>query len=107
VSAITIYELEIGVSRLETYDAVQGVALRAWLRDKILPRFESRILPVDADIALRSAHLQMTRTRQIEDTLIASTAYIHHMPVVTRNVRDFEDTGITVINPWSEPQARP
>jgi predicted nucleic acid-binding protein len=107
LSAITLYELEIGVSRLETHDLVRGKVVREWLRDKLMPRFESRILPVGADIALRSAHLQISRTRQVEDTLIASTAFVHHMPLVTRNVRDFEDTGVTVINPWNDPQHRP
>jgi predicted nucleic acid-binding protein len=107
VSAITVYELEIGVSRLETYDSVQGTALRAWLHGKMLPRFESRILPVDREIALRSAHLQLSRTRQVEDTLIAATASFHHMPVVTRNVGDFDDTGVTVINPWDASQPQP
>jgi len=103
VSAITIYELEIGVLRLESYDKVQGHRLRSWLNEQLLPRLETRILPANTEIALRSAHLQLSRTRQVEDTLIAATALVHHLPVVTRNTGDFDDTGVTVINPWDQP----
>jgi toxin FitB len=50
---------------------------------------------------MRSARLQLSRTRQVEDTLIAATALVHNMPIVTRNVNDFLDTGVRVIDPWN------
>jgi hypothetical protein len=100
LSVITLYELELGVGRLEEYDTVQGKVLRTWLRDSVLKNFESRILPVNDAIATRSAVLQIPRMRQVEDTLIAATAFVHNLPVVTRNVNDFEGTGVRVINPW-------
>jgi predicted nucleic acid-binding protein len=100
ISVITLYELEIGVARLEAYDAQQGAVLRGWLRAQVLPRFEGHILVVDQAVAARAAELQLSRTRQVEDTLIAATAYVHRMEVVARNVADFEDTGVPIINPW-------
>ena len=102
LSVITLYELELGVGRLEEYDTVQGKILRTWLGESVLKRFESRILPVNEAIATRSAQLQIPRTRQVEDTLIAATAYVHNLTVVTRNVDDFRDTGVRVINPWDK-----
>lgn len=102
LSAITVYELELGVCRLEAFDHEQAKQLRFWLEGKILPQFEQRILPVDTAIARRSAQLQRDRTRQVEDTLIASTAYLHRMTLVTRNVDHFQGTGVKIINPWDD-----
>jgi predicted nucleic acid-binding protein len=100
LSVITLYELELGVGRLEQYDRIQGKILRTWLGQSVLKRFQSRILPVNEAIATRSAELQIPRTRQVEDTLIAATAYVHNMTVVTRNIDDFKDAGVRIINPW-------
>jgi predicted nucleic acid-binding protein len=100
LSVITLYELELGVGRLEEYDTVQGKILRTWLGESVLKRFESHILPVNEAVATRSAQLQIPRTRQVEDTLIAATAYVYNLRVVTRNVSDFEGTGVRIINPW-------
>jgi len=100
LSVITLYELELGVGRLEEYDTVQGKILRTWLGESVLKGFESRILPVNEAVATRSAQLQIPRTRQVEDTLIAATAYVYNLRVVTRNVSDFEGTGVRIINPW-------
>lgn len=100
VSAITIQELEIGILLAERKDAPKGAILRTWMNQHVLPAFAERILPVDVAVALRSAVLHVPEPRPVRDALIAATALVHGMPVVTRNVLDFEPTGVAVINPW-------
>ena len=100
LSAITIHELELGILLLERKDKRQGAILRAWIDTRVLPEFEGRILPIDAAVALRCAKLHVPDPRPMRDALIAATASVHHMTVVTRNVRDFEPMGVEVLNPW-------
>jgi hypothetical protein len=66
----------------------------------VLPTFSERILPVDMAVARRSAALHIPNPRPIREGLIAATALTHGMTVVTRNVADFEQTGVLVLNPW-------
>ncbi|MBF0603837.1 MAG: type II toxin-antitoxin system VapC family toxin [Nitrospirae bacterium] len=101
LSVITIQELEIGVLLIERRDASQGAMFRTWLDDHVLPAFAGRILAVDTAIAQRSARLHAPNPRPIRDGLIAATALIHSMIIVTRNVADFEPTGVQILNPWS------
>jgi len=100
LSAITLMEIELGVLRMERRDALQGVRLRAWVHHYILPEFLDRTLPVDAAVALRCAPLHVPDPRSERDALIAATALVHGMTVVTRNVADFEATGVPLLNPW-------
>ena len=100
VSAITIEELEIGVLRIERRDLIQGRLLRTWLEDVVNVAFEGRILPVDLAVVQQSARLRVSNPRPIRDGFIAATALVHGMPVVTRNVADFESMGVPLLNPW-------
>lgn len=100
VSVITIMELELGVLALERKDAVQGALLRAWLDQRVLPEFRDRTLPIDTAVALRCAALHVPDRCAERDALIAATALVHGMTVVTRNVSDFAPTGVPLINPW-------
>lgn len=100
VSAITILELELGVLSLERKDATQGALLRTWLERQVLPEFSERTLPVDTAVAQRCAQLHVPNPRSERDALIAATALVHGMAVVTRNVADFAPTGVPLINPW-------
>jgi predicted nucleic acid-binding protein len=100
LSAISILELEIGILLIERRDRAQAVILRSWMEDHVLPAFDGRILAVDTAVARKCAALHIPTPRSDRDLLIAATAIVHGMTVVTRNVSDFEPTGVTVINPW-------
>ena len=100
LSAITVLELEIGILLLERKDPRQGTVLRTWLETRVLPEFDGRIFPVDTAVAQRCARLQVPDPRAERDALIAATALVHGMTVVTRNVDDFEATGVPLLNPW-------
>lgn len=105
ISAITVLELEQGVMRVERRDARQGGILRAWLDGQVMPEFTSRILPIDAEVARRCAALHVPDPRSERDALIAATALVHGMAVVTRNTADFDKTGVRLVNPWSAMEA--
>ena len=102
ISAITLKELETGVLRMERRDPAQGKVLRHWLKRHVMPAFDARILPVDAAVALRCASLHVPDSANESDALIAATALVHGLTVVTRNVSDFKSSGVPLINPWDE-----
>ncbi|WP_211455379.1 type II toxin-antitoxin system VapC family toxin [Collimonas antrihumi] len=101
LSAITVQELEIGILLAERRDPPQGAIFRAWMNSHVLPAFTGRILPVDTAVAQRSARLHVPDPRPVRDGLIAATALVHGMTVVTRNSGDFEPTGVAILNPWT------
>ena len=100
LSAITVLELEMGVLQVERRDPRQGTMLRTWLDTLVLPEFSGRIFPIDTAVALRCARLHVPDRRSERDALIAATALVHGMTVVTRNVADFDATGVPLLNPW-------
>lgn len=100
LSAITILELETGILLIERRDPTQGAILRTWLDGHVLPAFTGRILAVDTAVAQRCARLHVPDPRADRDSLIAATALVHGMTVVTRNVADFEATGVGILNPY-------
>jgi toxin FitB len=102
LSAITVLELEIGCLRLERRDPAQGRILRTWIESLVLPAFASRILPVDVPVARRCAALHVPNPTSERDALIAATALVHGMTVVSRNTADFASTGVRLLNPWQD-----
>ena len=100
LSAITILELERGILSIQRRDPAQGARLRSWLENHVRPEFAGRILSIDDAIATRCAHLPIPDRRNEADALIAATALVHGLIVVTRNLRDFEGTGVVVMDPW-------
>lgn len=103
LSAISILEIELGALLIARKDAAQGAVLRSWIDDQILPRFEARILAVDTAVAQRCARLHVPDPRAERDALIAATAMVHGFTLVSRNVADFELTGVALLNPWISP----
>lgn len=100
VSAITIMELETGVLQVERRDPSQGAMLRAWVDHHVLPEFAGRVLPIDTVVAQRCARLHVPDRQSERDALIAATALVHGMTVVTRNVADFTASSVNILNPW-------
>ena len=100
LSAITILEIEVGTLLLARRDVQQGLVLRTWIDEHVVPAFEGRVLAVDTDVAQRCANLHVPDRRPERDALIAATALVHRLKLVTRNVADFEPMGVDLINPW-------
>lgn len=97
ISAVTLLDLEIAVTRLQRKDKVAGLALRKWLDDQVASAFEGRILPVDAAVVRRRAHVPQAEGRE---ALLAATALEHGLTLVTRNVGAFKAGRVKVFNPW-------
>lgn len=105
LSVVVVHELELGTLLIERRDPAQGALLRAWLDEHVLSSFVGRIVPVDDVVARRSAALHVPDPRPYRDSLIAATALVHGMTLVTRNVSDFAPMGVTMFDPWA-PSAR-
>lgn len=106
LSAVTVFEIELGISRLERKDQRQGAMLRRWLETAVFTEFQNRILPFDSLVAQRCAQLHVPDPRSERDAMIAATALVHGLIVVTRNMTDFESTGVSLLNPWDDQETR-
>lgn len=101
ISAITLMELEMEILAIEGKDTYQGTRLRHWMQEQVLPEFADRTLAIDSRVALRCAQLHIPDRCSERDALIAATALIHNMTVVTRNTADFLATHVALVNPWN------
>jgi len=100
LSAITIGEIMKGVTMKLRTDPPAAAVLMRWL-DELRVVYASRILPIDDEVAMSWGRLMAERPRPVVDTLIAATARMHNKVIVTRNVADFADAGVTLLNPWT------
>ena len=103
LSVLTMMEIEIGLKRLERTDKRQGAVIRAWKEGPLETLFRGRFLNIDLEIAERSAVLHVPDPKPEIDALIAATAIVRRLTLVTRKERDFAGMPVTVVNPWSLP----
>jgi len=101
ISVMSLFELELGVVRIERRDPAQGEKLRRWLDHIVIPGFAGRVLAMDSAAAVACAALHVPDPVSERDGWIAATALVHGLTVVTRNVADFVATGILIHNPWA------
>lgn len=99
LSVLTLGELRRGVERVRRRDPVGASALQHWLA-RVREQFSERIVPVDAAIAERWGMLGVPDPIPTIDGLLAATALVHGMTMVTRNTADFAPTGVQLLNPF-------
>lgn len=99
ISVLTIGEIECGIERQRHLNSAFAEDIGFWL-DMILRTYESRILALDIAVARRWGRLSHRIGNKGLDLAIAATALEHGLTVVTRNVSDFEPTGVPILNPF-------
>ena len=100
LSALTVGELRKGIARKRMTDAAGASALTAWA-DGLEYGFGDRILGIDTAIARLWGELSAERPRAVVDTLLAATAMVHGLTLVTRNEADVQDLDVKVLNPFA------
>lgn len=101
LSVLTVGEIRHGIERLRGRDARQAAVFDRWL-GQLRDRFTARILDVDTRVAEEWGRLNTASPRNTVDSLIAATAKVHDLAVVTRNTKDFVGCAVPVLNPWEE-----
>ncbi len=104
ISSLTLGEIRRGIELArQRGDVGQAETLEAWL-ETVVERFSGRILTVDADVADTWGRMSTLRPVPVVDALLAATAGVHDMTLVTRNISDVEGLGVHVLDPFSPPQ---
>ena len=104
LSVVTIGEIRHGIAKLP--DSPRKERLNRWLEEDLLLRFSGRIVPIDVGVMLTWGELvaRLERTGRVlpaMDSLVAAIALHGGFTLVTRNVRDFEGTGVQIVKPWA------
>jgi toxin FitB len=99
-SVLCLLELERGALQVRKRDAAQSDFLLQWIELRVRPAFAGRVLPVSELIAQQCARLHIPDPKPEMDALIAATALVHGLIVVSRNTSDFAFKGLQVLNPW-------
>lgn len=102
ISAVTIGEIQVGIERTREQDPAKAADLDAWCEQVVR---NSTVLPMDAAVFREWARLMHRRSTVLaNDAMIAATARVHNLIVVTRNIRDFEGFDVELLNPFDIPQ---
>jgi toxin FitB len=101
ICAVSLGEISTGAHRLNRSDKARAAVIFDWL-GTLVSQFQDRIVNIDQDVAMEWGRIAAIRTRGEADGLIAAAAIVNDLTIVTRNVRDFADTGVRLINPWAE-----
>ncbi|WFU07827.1 type II toxin-antitoxin system VapC family toxin [Rhizobium sp. CB3090] len=101
ISAVTLFEIELGILQVERRDKVQGAALRSWMEQGVKAAFQHRVVAINDQIALRCAYYSVPDPRELRDAFIGATAWERGFILVTRNTRHFQGMDIELLNPWS------
>lgn len=102
ITVVSVQELDTGIMSIERKDERQGVIMRRWMEDIVMPGFSGRILDYDVKAARLCAGLHIPDKRPSADAMIAAITMANRMALVTRNIKDFTDIDLPVINPWQE-----
>ena len=98
LSIVTLGEIRQGVEQLRRRDAKQAELLNRWLNG-LTQFYEDRLLYVDGTVVDEWGRLRARRSMPVMDAFIAATARVHGLTLVTRDVRDFANLGVTLLNP--------
>ena len=99
ISAVTVGEIQAGIEITREQDQTKAEELEAWL-DRVLASYG--VLPIDAPTFREWARYMHEKSDTVaEDAMIASTAIVHRLTVVTRNVKDFSALGVDLLNPFA------
>lgn len=100
VSVLTLGEIRFGIEKL--VDSARKNYITTWLENDLALWFADHIMPVSLEVADKWGHISSQTKLPVIDSLIAATALVHNMKLVTRNVKDFKMVaGIEIINPWN------
>lgn len=102
VTAMCVAEIERGIVAKERTDPMQGVVLRRWFEQRVLPAFAGRVLPFDLAAARILATYRVPEHSPLDDALTAAIAQSSRMKVVTRNLKHFKPLGVPCLNPWEQ-----
>jgi predicted nucleic acid-binding protein len=99
ISVLTVGELRRGAELKRRRDTADAARLDTWI-DRLEADYAGRVIPVSRDVATLWGRISADRSRPVVDTIIAATALVHGLTLVTRDVRDVAGTGVNAVNPW-------
>ena len=105
LSVLVVGEIRRGVEAIKQRDPAQSGAIERWL-GTLVRDYGDRILPINRAVAEEWGRLTAVRSGSVVDTLLAATARVHHLTLVTRNVTHVAWTGVSCLNPFSGPTGR-